>query len=1187
MDDRPAAPRCSAGWPRTRPDSSRAGVTGVTGPRSRALIWTSIALLAAIAASWGYLLRHRQRFPAPDSPPYQTLVRSFYRGLAALQVGLLSDAKTDFQEATAAVPSEPATWANLSITLLRLGEFDTASDAIARAGSLAPSNSAIALIEGEADSARGRVDTAMAAYQRAVSLDGNNLRARYALIEQIEASGRPDADASAQQQLSALQNIAPSNLAVVLERGRLAAKQRDFQTLRDTQARLSQRSGNWPASASERMRAFDAAVAAQDAAAAGQAIVILRNVLLTVAEYRNDLLAVRTPAELTAEPFDRFLALPSPSTEPSPLDNGLTFTTEALAGTPTTVAALAVSPDGSRLPDVFTIGLSNGPIDRHAELRRLGPQSDSWPIGGASSEGSSISAVALDWNRDFKVDFAIAGRGGLRLLIQTPAGGFTDTTAQASRGVALTDECDGVWAADVDLDGDMDMVVGVRGKPPVVLRNNGDGTWTETHPFTEVSNVRHFAWGDFDGDGTPDAAMIDADGVLHLFENRQGGAFRSIAPPQGLVNVLAVAIGDLNADGLLDLVLLDKSGRLIRATRRETGWDERQIAAWPNMPAGTPGKARLILADLDNNGAIDVVASSGGASAVWLADGRVQLQAHAVPANLEIVDVADLDGDGQLDAVAIASGNTLRLLGHGTKGYHWQVFRPRAQESAGDQRINSFGVGGDIQVRSDLLVEHQLIAGNVVHMGLGSRTVVDVVRIVWPNGVLQADFRVQADQTLVADQRLKGSCPWVFTYDGHGMRFVTDFLWRSPLGLRINAQDTAGVSQTEDWVKIRGDQLVPRHGVYDVRITAELWETHFIDRVALMEVDHPQNMEVFVDERFATPPPELAVLAVAPPQPIAHAWDDAGRDVTDLVAARDARYVATFARGPYQGVAEDHFVEIDLGREIDGPLWLIANGWIYPTDSSINMAIGQRQDIRPHGLALEAQDSKGHWKIVEPDLGFPAGKNKTILIDLAGASKHGLRGVHRIRLRTNLEVYWDWLAVARGADVGQLRRQVIAPTTADLRYRGFSRTAYTRTTPEIPQYDALDNVGQRWRDLVGYYTRFGDVRELMDRSDDRYVIMNAGDELRLRFPASPPPPSGWTRDFVLVGDGWVKDGDFNTQFSKTVLPLPAHDRVDYGSSSASEPQDLEQDPVFRRHPNDWLTYHTRFVVPSVFLRGLR
>ena len=136
--------------------------------------------------------------------------------------------------------------------------------------------------------------------------------------------------------------------------------------------------------------------------------------------------------------------------------------------------------------------------------------------------------------------------------------------------------------------------------------------------------------------------------------------------------------------------------------------------------------------------------------------------------------------------------------------------RPRAQSAAGDQRINSFGIGGEVEVRSGLLVQKQTITGPAVHVGLGTRTSVDVTRIVWPNGVPQAEFDPAIDQPIVAQQRLKGSCPWVFADDGTGMRFVTDFLWRSPLGLRINAQDTAGVTQTEDWVKIRGDQLVAR-----------------------------------------------------------------------------------------------------------------------------------------------------------------------------------------------------------------------------------------------------------------------------------------------------------------------------------------------------------------------------------------
>jgi hypothetical protein len=189
-----------------------------------------------------------------------------------------------------------------------------------------------------------------------------------------------------------------------------------------------------------------------------------------------------------------------------------------------------------------------------------------------------------------------------------------------------------------------------------------------------------------------------------------------------------------------------------------------------------------------------------------------------------------------------------------------------------------------------------------------------------------------------------------------------------------------------------------------------------------------------------------------------------------------------------------------------------------------------------------------------------------------------------LRLQTNLEIYWDWLAVADDVPNAMLRTTKEGPSVADLRFRGFSQTRVTRRdTPETPTYSLMANLTERWRDLAGYYTRFGDVRELLANVDDRYVIMNAGDELRLLFPAGAPAPKGWTRDFVLIGDGWVKDGDYNTSFSKTVEPLPAHDLPEYQSPAA----DIESDPVYRRHPEDWQTFHTRFVAPNRFLRGLR
>jgi hypothetical protein len=292
----------------------------------------------------------------------------------------------------------------------------------------------------------------------------------------------------------------------------------------------------------------------------------------------------------------------------------------------------------------------------------------------------------------------------------------------------------------------------------------------------------------------------------------------------------------------------------------------------------------------------------------------------------------------------------------------------------------------------------------------------------------------------------------------------------------------------------------------------------------------------------------------------------------------DGKYLSTFKRGRYQGIAEDHYLEFE-GETIGADSVLVASGWIYPTDSSINVAIAQA-GISPRGLSLEVQNPDGSWRVVNADLGFPAGKNKTIVVDLSAAA-----GAKRLRLNTNLEIYWDALLLGSRAS-SPVRMTRAAVVGANLRYRGFSKTFSPRgAAPETPEYDRLESTSPRWRDLTGYHTRFGDVRELIERVDDRYVIMNAGDELRLQFTEVPPVGNGWSRDFVLIGDGWEKDGDYNTGFSQTVLPLPSHDRPAYGAGTTS--LELEDDPVYQRHRDDWQRYHTRYVTPRRFLNGLR
>lgn len=1111
-----------------------------TKPRAfrRTIVVVAVAAIAAIVLA--VVLVRRSAGPSPGSDTYEQVTRAFYRGLAALEVGLLDDARREFTSATELVPDEPASWANLGLTRLRLGELDAAAEPIERALMLAPDNPDLVLLASRMEIARGRLDAGLAHLRRVVELQPDAVRARFALAEEVERAAGPDADVEALALLDEAARLAPANAAVQVERARVAAKLRNAQTLADAIERLAPMAAVWPDRALEQFRALQTAAAAADFPRAQLSTTFLRNVLTSVPSFIENLGQVRTPTELIAEPLDRFVALAPPPATPAAPDAALTFASEPIDDAAGVRAAVALH-DRDGAPRIVTV---------------------------------AEPAIPLDWNNDFRTDLLIVSAAGLRLQLQAEDGSFAD-----QRGPVAC-ACSGAWPADIEMDGDLDVVAGVEAGEPLVLRNNGDGTWTEQRLFAGVAGARSFAWADLDRDADPDAAFLDATGTLTVFRNRQAGDFvRLEGSAPG--NLVALTAADTDADGIIELIALDRSGALLRITRRDESWQGDQIAGWDGLTAATPGTHRLLAADLDNNGALDLVAGGAGETRLWLSDERYRFSGSQATPGGEALAVADLNEDGRLDLLALAGDRAVRQRNAGSRAYHWKAVRPRAQENAGDQRINSFGIGGYIEARAGLLVQKHVLSGGPVHIGLGEHTAIDVARIVWPNGVAQAEFGLGVDDALVAEQRLKGSCPWVFAWDGARMRFVTDFLWRSPLGLRINAQDTAGVSQTEDWVRISGDQLAPRDGAYDIRITAELWETHFFDHVALMVVDHPADTDVFVDERFsAAAPPELKVHAVRDRRPVVRAWDHHGRDVTGVVTEHDDRHLATFARGAYQGVAEEHFVEFEPGAAgLDGPLVLLASGWIYPTDSSINVAIGQGGDVTPMGLSLEAQDAAGGWRVIDPALGFPAGKNKTIVVDLAKAGD-----ATRLRLRTNLEIYWDALEIGVAIDT-PVKTTRLQADRAELRFRGFSQTTSPRgETPETPDYDRIATRSQRWRDLEGYHTRFGDVRELVGQIDDRYVIMNAGDELHLLFPEQLAPADGWRRDFVLVGDGWEKDGDYNTGFSQTVLPLPSHDKPDYGRGVTSLA--LEDDPVYQRHRDDWQRYHTRYVTPRQFVNGL-
>ena len=1144
---------------------------------------------AAISAALVLVSGCHDGLPKPSSPGYREFISTFYVGLAALQVGDDVRAESSLSHATEIAPGEPAAWADWGILALRQRNFDLAAERFEHARKLIPKDDRIYYLLGILASSRGDSAGAISNLREALSLNPSNLQAAYQLALEVERQGGPDSEAEFQRLIVQILSAQPRNLAALLELSRVAAKRGDAATLRSAVTRIAAQSGNWPQEARDQLALLQAAASGPPAEAAIRSI-FLRNVLMQVPEFRASLAVIKPAPGDEAQPYTHLLRLPSPPGQPAPPDTALRFDDQPLANPSHEKWDWigAVSLNGEGVPAVATANSHQVRLSTGAFFP--------FPGGAANTPPTPESVLPVDFDYDFKTDLVLAGAGGLRFMRQDDAANFTDITAHTKLPKEISDaHYTGAWAVDIEADGDLDIVLGTASGPPTVLRNNGDGTFRAIHPFAGISGIRQFVWADLNGDGNPDATLIDGTGRLHIFLNQRSGNFRESPLPPNLGIIDAIAAADASHDGILDLLAVQLNGVILRLSSRNGIWNMSPIAQVPDAGRTLGDDVRLRVADLDNNGAFDLFLAMNGrrtgantaGAMIWLADQNEHFDLPQLQQGPpRVFDAAPVSDEGKLDLLGLTTdGQPVDAVNRTSKNYHWQIIRPRAHQATGDQRINSFGIGGQIEIRSGLLLQMQPITGPQLHFGLGNETGAEVARLVWPNGTVRAEFALKADQEVLTEQRLKGSCPFLFAWNGKQMQFVKDTVpWGSALGLRIDSMGPARVGETEEWYKIPGTVLTPLNGMLDLSITGELWETYYYDYLRLMAVDHPAGTEIFTDERFRVPAVKLAVTTVAEPHAIARAVDDNGNDVTETLRKLDGRYLDTFGRGQYQGVTRDHYVEIDLGNDLpaNGPLWLIVRGWLHPSDSSINVAIAQGSTVHPKPLSLEVADGRGGWRVAYANLGFPAGRNKNCLIDLSGLFHAGMP--HKLRLRTNLEIYWDQIEWAQGLPNAPTKITSLAPRQADLHYRGFSVIDQANaSSPEIPDYNRLAATTQIWRDLEGFYTRYGDVRDLLEGIDDRYVIMNAGDELGLRFAAPPPPPAGWARDYVIDGDGWIKDGDYNSTFSRTVEPLPYHARTEYDTP----PGPLEDEWVYRHHPEDWQNYQTRYVTSDTFRNALR
>ena len=746
--------------------------------------------------------------------------------------------------------------------------------------------------------------------------------------------------------------------------------------------------------------------------------------------------------------------------------------------------------------------------------------------------------------------------------------------------------------ADIDHEGDLDLlIVGPFGAR--LLRNDGaaprtgaDGAETRG-AFVDVSREASLprdvpltwcATEDVDGDQDVDL-LLGGPNALYLMDSLRAGGFEDVA---GRVFAGATGMGrepllaDFDGDARVDL--LEPGDPATLWIQREDGSLEARTTEHGIGPEAHP-----FTLDLDLDGTLDLFWGGRGALALGQPqelDVEVALLAGEGP-----LAAGDFDGDLDHD-LARSTAEGIEILRCGGP-----VGRAARLEPLG-LKDNRRAVGAVVEVRSRELYRRIYWRGGADLVGSGPYDAIDVVRITWPNGVVQTNLDVQStDQPFIdsgggpleQSTALGGSCPFLYTWNGSTYEFISDVLGITPLGLPM-APGVLVPPDHDEYVLVLDEQLVPRDGWLEMQFTEELREVTYLDRIRLDVVDHPQGTEIHPTERFTFPPfPQHHVHTVREPLLPLSARGCRGQDWTAELARIDDVHAVPFEplESQFLGLATPHWLELTFDPErVRGAerLRLLCTGWFYWTDASVNMAAARTPGVDFVPPILQVPDSAGGWVDAGPPLGFPAGKTKTMVVDVTDLVN---RSDPRLRLFSTLRLYWDSVRLAVDGDDAPLAITSLEPVSAELWPRGFSRLIETGRgdLPERFEWGVLSE-HKRWNQHPGMYTRYGETVPLLHDVDDRFVIMGSGDALRVRFDAGALPdlPQGWRRDYLVFLDGWAKDRDPNTVEALEVEPLPFHgmSAYPYGADEA-----FPADALHQAWREEWNTRPERAWIPPL------
>ena len=737
---------------------------------------------------------------------------------------------------------------------------------------------------------------------------------------------------------------------------------------------------------------------------------------------------------------------------------------------------------------------------------------------------------------------------------------------------------------DYDHDGDLDLLLtgapaARGGESNVLWRNNGNGTFTEQTEQTGLGGSGKTAaviLTDFNNDRAVDLAVTGDGPSPLIYVNPREGKYPTQPLYEGakLPPTVGIAVLDYNKDGWMDIAVTHAGAPGLTLWRNVEAPD-RIGRRFERVALPVHGVVRgwgLTPVDIDNDGWVDLAAivetKAGPSVRVFRnkGDGGFEDVSHAL--GLDDIRLtaprgliaAEVYGDGAPDLIVTQENAPPVLLRNvGANKNHF------VRLDLSGLADNKTGLGVKVEVFANGLWQkwelagasgYQTQAAPQILVGLGDAPGIDVLRMLWPTGVMQDEINLPQQRVIEMKEvdRRGSSCPVLFVWDGHHYKFVTDVIGAAVVGHWFTPT-RRNTPNPGEWVKIDGANVALADGKISARFMEPMEEVNYIDQLRMVAVDHPEGVEVNPDERFLDNPPFASGRVVAStdtrlPQ---GAWDGEGRDVLNRLSRRDHVFASGFKVLPYDGFANLHALTLDLGEiKANAPLRLLMTGYVNYFSATSLYAAWQAglKEIPPY---VEAELPDGTWRRIAGDAGFPAGLERTIVVDLTGKLPAGTR---RIRLMTNLQIYWDQVLIDQSTDA-EARTTEVPLDSATLHFRGYPKQIEGASPDDLNyDYNLVSLTGPFLRER-GNYTHMGDVTPLVKSIDDRFVVFGSGEEVAAEFDAAALPalPAHWKRDYFFYANGFVKDMDWWDASPYTVAQLPFHGMSEYPYPASEKPAD--------------------------------